>query len=82
MSKKIFVGNLKWETTEFQLKDLFSKYGTVTSARVITEKETGRSRGFAFVEMQNNAEAEKALAELNGTELQGRNINVNEALKK
>lgn len=79
MAKKLFVGNLPWTTTGDDLQALFSKHGTVTSATVLMDKMTGRSRGFGFVEMENDAEAEAAIAALNGTELEGRKITVNEA---
>lgn len=77
MSKKLYVGNLSYETTSDDLRDAFSVYGPVTSAEVIVDRDTGRSRGFGFVEMaEGGAEAIKAL---DLTELQGRNITVNEA---
>jgi hypothetical protein len=76
MSKKLYVGNLSWGTTDEALKDLFSQYGKVESASVITDRETGRSRGFGFVEMEN---AEDAIHNLNGKEFQGRHIKVSEA---
>jgi cold-inducible RNA-binding protein len=79
MSSKIYVGGLPYATTDAQLQDLFSTHGTVESARVITDKFTGRSRGFGFVEMASNEEAQKAIQALNGTDLDGRNLTVNEA---
>lgn len=79
MTNKLFVGSLAWATTDDSLKNFFSQVGTVLSARVITDKMTGRSRGFAFVEMSTQEEAQKAIDELNGKELDGRAINVNEA---
>ena len=79
MTNKLFVGSLAWATTDDSLKNFFSQVGTVLSARVITDKMTGRSLGFAFVEMSTPEEAQKAIDELNGKELDGRAINVNEA---
>jgi len=79
MSTKLFVGGLSWDTKEDALRDLFSKVGQVTSANIITDKYSGKSRGFGFVEMASEDEAKKAIAELNGKELDGRTITVNEA---
>ncbi len=79
MTSKIYVGGLPYSTTDQELKGLFDEYGTVESARVITDKLSGRSRGFGFVEMSNGQEAVAAIAELNGTELGGRSLLVNEA---
>ena len=79
MGKKLFVGNISFDTTSADLQALFSQVGTCESAAVITDRATGRSRGFGFVEMTSAAEAEKAIAELNGRELQGRTLNVSEA---
>ena len=79
MSKKIYVGNLSYKVTEDDLKNLFGEFGTLTSVNVITDKETGRPRGFAFVEMDSDDEATKAINSLNGKELQDREIVVNEA---
>lgn len=76
---KIFVGSLPFKTTNEELKDLFGAYGTVESATVIMDKYTGRSRGFAFVEMPNDEEAKNAIMELNGHQLDGRTLVVNEA---
>jgi RNA recognition motif-containing protein len=73
------VGGLPYSTTEAQLQELFAKEGTVESARVITDKFTGQSRGFGFVEMATAEEAQKAITALNGTQLGGRSITVNEA---
>ncbi len=75
----IFVGNLPFSTTEADLRDLFSEYGTVDSAAVITDRETGRSRGFGFVELAADARAQDAIRDLDGAEVGGRNIKVNEA---
>jgi RNA recognition motif-containing protein len=76
---KLFVGNLSFRTTQDELFDLFTQYGAVESVAIINDRETGQPRGFAFVEMANSGEAEAAIAALNGTELAGRAINVNEA---
>ena len=75
---RIFVGNLSYQTTEDQLTDLFSEVGQVESATIVTDRDTGRSRGFAFVEMDKDA-APQAIEKFNGVELNGRAINVNEA---
>ena len=79
MATKLFVGSLAWATTDDSLQAFFSQAGTVTSARVITDRATGRSKGFGFVEMSSDEEAQKAVAELNGKDLDGRTIVVNEA---
>ena len=79
MAKNIYVGNLVWEVTADDLLALFQEHGGVTRAQVITDKETGRSRGFGFVEMANDAEAQKAIDALNGHEFRGRALTVNEA---
>lgn len=79
MGNKLFVGSLSWDTTDDSLRTLFATVGSVVSARVITDKFSGRSRGFGFVEMATPEEAEKALNELNGKDLDGRAINVSEA---
>jgi cold-inducible RNA-binding protein len=79
--KKLYVGNLSWSTTDADLTEMFSQYGEVTSARVITDRETGRSRGFGFVELDDEG-SEKAMKELDGQEFQGRNLRVNEAQEK
>ncbi|NCD25796.1 MAG: RNA-binding protein [Deltaproteobacteria bacterium] len=78
MSKNIYVGNLSWSTTDADLRSLFSQYGEVTSAQVIEDRATGRSRGFGFVEM-DDAGAQQAIDALNGNEFQGRPLKVNEA---
>jgi len=75
----IFVGSLPFSTREESLRDAFSQHGEVTSARIITDRETGRSRGFGFVEMPNENEARAAIDALNGSSMEGRTINVNEA---
>ena len=79
MGKKLFVGNLSFDTTSDDLQGLFAQIGTCESARVITDRDTGRSRGFGFVEMGSNGEASRAVSELNGREVGGRQINVSEA---
>ena len=79
MGAKIYVGGLPYSTTEQQLSDLFAAHGTVASARIITDKFTGQSRGFGFVEMSSDAEAQAAVTALNGTPLGGRTLTVNEA---
>jgi len=80
--KNIFVGNLDFGATDDQVRTLFEAYGTVDRVSIKTDRETGRSRGFAFVEMSNEAEAERAIAALNGTNLGGRALNINEARPK
>ena len=80
--KNIFVGNLDFGATEDQIRSLFEAYGAVDRVSIKTDRDTGRSRGFAFVEMANEAEAERAIAALNGTNLGGRALNVNEARPK
>jgi RNA recognition motif-containing protein len=80
--KNIFVGNLSFNSTEDELRKLFESYGQVDRVSILTDRETGRSRGFAFVEMTNTEEGEKAIAGLNGTQFGGRTINVNEARPK
>lgn len=80
--KNIFVGNLDFGATEDQIRSLFEAYGGVDRVSIKTDRDTGRSRGFAFVEMANEAEAERAIAALNGTNLGGRALNVNEARPK
>ncbi len=79
MSTKLYVGSLPYSTTDQQLSEVFSQYGTVQSAKVITDRYTGQSRGFGFVEMATNEEAQKAIAALNGSQLGGRTLVVNEA---
>src|SRR5499427_9172665 len=80
--KNLYVGNLPFSTTEEQLRDMFGVHGGVDKVTLMTERETGRARGFAFVEMTNAAEADKAIAALNGTELGGRTLMINEAKPK
>ena len=80
--KNLFVGNLSFGATEDALRSMFEAYGTVDRVNVVTDRETGRARGFGFVEMSVDAEADRAVAGLNGKELDGRAMNVNEARPK
>jgi RNA recognition motif-containing protein len=80
--KNIFVGNLSFGATEGAVRALFEQYGTVDRVSIVTDRDTGQARGFGFVEMSGNAEADRAIAELNGRELDGRALNVNEARPK
>jgi len=82
VSTKLFVGSLPWSVNDDTLKSTFESHGTVVSAKVITDRQTGRSRGFGFVEMENETDASKAIESLNGSELNGRNIIVSEARPK
>lgn len=82
MSVKLFVGSLAWATTDESLAAHFAQVGTVTSARVVKDRETNRSRGFGFVEMSSDSEAQAAVSKLNGSDLDGRNITVSEARPK
>jgi RNA recognition motif-containing protein len=79
MGNRLYVGNLPYSVTELDLRDLFAPMGTVTEAKIVTDRETGRPRGFGFVEMSNDAEAKKAIAELDGRDVQGRPVAVKEA---
>ena len=79
MSMKLYVGNLAFQTTDEELLELFSQAGAVESAQVVMDRDTGRSRGFGFVEMASKAEGEAAIAQLNGVEINGRSLTVNEA---
>ena len=79
MGAKLYVGNLSYNVTEERLQQHFAQYGSVVSARIITDKFSGRSKGFGFVEMSSDQEAEKAISALNGTDFDGRNIVVSEA---
>ncbi len=76
--KKIYVGNLPWSVGDVELEELFAALGTIHSAKVITDRDTGRSRGFGFVEMDDEA-GDKAIAELNGKDIEGRQLRINEA---
>ena len=80
--KKLYVGNLAFSTTESDLREMFSPYGTVESASLVTDRDTGRSRGFGFVEMTNDSEAASAISGLNGKDSGGRPLTVNEARPK
>ncbi len=82
MGRKLYVGNLPFSTNNQTLQDTFSQCGTVESVNLITDRDTGQSKGFAFVEMSSNDEAQKAIQELNGSSLDGREIKVNEAKPK
>jgi RNA recognition motif-containing protein len=79
MNKKLYVGGLPFSVTDDQLKTIFESHGTVESAKVITDRYTDKSRGFGFVEMSSQQEAEQAIKALNGTELEGRSLKVNES---
>ncbi len=79
MAKKIYVGNMSFSVTEEELRNMFTQHGEVTSVSVISDKQTGRSRGFGFVEMANDDQAQAAIAALNGKDISGRTIVVNEA---
>jgi len=82
MSMKLYVGNLSYEMSESQLSDLFTPFGAIESAKIITDKYTGNSKGFGFVEMSSREEGEKAISELNGKQINNRAITVNEARPK
>lgn len=82
MAKKLYVGNLSYNTFEDSLRNLFSSYGNVESVRIITDRDTGYSKGFGFVEMSTEAEAQAAISATNGFEFDGRRLKVNEAMDK
>lgn len=82
MAKKLYIGNMNYSTDDASLKELFSNYGNVISARVIIDRMTGKSKGFGFVEMEKDEEAKKAIESLNGKDFMGRNLRVNEAMEK
>ncbi len=82
MSKKLFVGGLDWNTTDGSLAQAFEEYGTISESKVIMDRETGRSRGFGFVTFQDNAAADAAVAGMDGQNLDGRTVRVNEAQEK
>jgi RNA recognition motif-containing protein len=79
VSTKLFVGSLPWSVSDDELKESFEKHGTVVSAKIVTDRNSGRSRGFGFVEMESAEDAQKAMSALNDSEIGGRNIVVNEA---
>jgi RNA recognition motif-containing protein len=79
MGNRLYVGNLSFNTTEESLRDAFSAFGEVVEAKVVNDRDTGRSRGFGFVSMGSDAEAQRAIAEMNGADLDGRSLRVNEA---
>src|SRR5579872_1589086 len=82
MGRRLFVGNLSYNTTEIGLRDVFGQIGTVADAKIVMDRDTGRPRGFAFVEMSSDEEAQNAIQQLNGRELDGRAIVVNEAQER
>jgi RNA recognition motif-containing protein len=82
MATNIYVGNLAYSTDSDELRELFAKYGKVTSAQVVADRDTGRSRGFAFVEMADDDEAQKAISEIDGSDLDGRTLKVNVAKER
>jgi RNA recognition motif-containing protein len=79
MGRRLYVGNISYQTTELELRELFGQAGTVTDAKVVTDRDSGRPRGFAFVEMSSEEEARKAVGQLSGREVDGRTIAVSEA---
>ena len=79
MAKKLYVGGIPYSTTEDDLKAVFAEFGEVTSSAIIIDKMTGRSKGFGFIEMANDADADKAIEEMNGKDFKGRTLTVNEA---
>jgi len=82
MGNKLFVGGLAWATDDDSLRSAFEQFGTVSDAKVITDRETGRSRGFGFVTLSSSDEAQRAIAEMDGQNLDGRSIRVNEAQER
>jgi RNA recognition motif-containing protein len=80
--KNIFVGNLSFDATESTIRSMFEQYGTVDRVNIVTDRDTGRARGFGFVEMTNDAEGQNAIAGINGRDMDGRTLNVNEARPK
>ena len=82
MGRRLYVGNLSYNTTEIGLRDAFGQIGTVTDAKIVMDRDTGRPRGFAFVEMSSDQEAQAAIEQLNARELDGRAIKVNEAQER
>ena len=82
MSRKLFVGNLPWETDSDRLEEAFASYGEVTEAKVVTDRDTGKSRGFGFVTFMLDADAEEAMTKLDGSELSGRQLSVQAATEQ
>jgi len=82
MAKKLFVGGLSWDTTDDGLRQAFASYGEITEAKVITQRDTGRSRGFGFVTFAKDDDAKTAISKMDGTSLDGKTIKVNEAQEK
>ena len=82
MTKKLFVGNLSWNTTEDSLRGVFEEFGEVSEAKIITDRYTNKSRGFGFVTMTNDESAQTAISKLDGKDLDGRSVKVNEAQEK
>jgi cold-inducible RNA-binding protein len=82
MGKRLYVGNLSYQTTEMDLRDLFGQHGTVAEAKLVMDRDTGRPRGFGFVEMSTESEATAAISALNGQDCQGRALTVNEAQER
>jgi RNA recognition motif-containing protein len=82
MAKKLFIGGLSWDTTDDGLRQAFASYGEITEAKVITDRDTGRSRGFGFVTFAQNEDAKSAISKMDGTSLDGKTIKVNEAQEK
>ena len=82
MAKKLFIGGLSWDTTDEGLRQAFASYGEITEAKVITDRDTGRSRGFGFVTFAQNEDAKSAISKMDGTSLDGKTIKVNEAQQK
>jgi cold-inducible RNA-binding protein len=82
MGRRLYVGNLSYDTTEADLRDAFGSAGTVTDVKVVLDRETGRPRGFAFVEMSSDSDAQNAIAQLDGRDLGGRTLKVNEAQER
>ncbi len=82
MGKKLFVGGLSWDTTDSSLQKAFEPYGEISEAKVITDRDTGRSRGFGFVTFARDEDAKTAISKMHGTSLDGRNITVNEAQER
>jgi len=82
MGRRLYVGNLSFNTTELELREVFSQYGAVAETKIVTDRETGRPRGFAFIEMASEQDAKEAIDQLNGRELGGRALTVNEAQER